>query len=496
MDGRSSVYDAVSYRGAVVPNSFPGHLALCSLWRHGPHPVTNGFLLTELGCGDGANLLPLAFYHPEATFIGIDNSAAAIPCAQEAARYLDLKNIHFVQEDVRTLEHADFRSSDYIVVHGLYSWVSEKARAAIVSFCRNNLTPSGLAYISYNAQPGWSMRSLVRETLLRAPSVRKAAVEDQAARAVDVATQLLEDLPSQGYAFGELLAEELARVRNGSPGYVFHEYLAEINEGFWLRDFVAHAQQHGLDYVADAQDCRWEGQIPAALRAFLAERDLNPIEQEERLDLLCHRTFRASILCRSDAPRQCTTHREILQTAFLATSLCAESDPFDLTEGAVETFSHEHGPEITLDVPITKAAIVLLTHQWPRGMRFESLWQRASQFLISHGCLVQSGAREQLLEELILLYERGQLDLRLDEPSYRWDIPESPRAHALARFEAQHREALTTPFHSLLPFEPEALQVVQELDGARSTKELQRTFGSTIIDETLPVLARWGLLAH
>jgi len=496
MDGRSSVYDVVSYQGGVVPNSSSNHLALCSLWRHGPHPLTQRFHLTELGCGDGANLLPLAFYNRESTFIGIDNSGAAIHRAEAGARCLGLENIHFVQDDVRTLEPADLRSSDYIITHGLYSWVPEEARAAMLSFCRNDLTPSGLAYISYNAQPGWSMRSLVRETLLRAQTVREAAVEDKAARAVEVATQLLEDLPSQDYAFGALLAEELARVRNGNPGYVFHEYLAEHNEGFWLRDFIAHAQQHGLDYVADAQDCRWEGQIPQALRASLSDRDLDPIEQEEMTDLLCHRSFRASILCRSDAPRQSTTHREILETAFITTSLCADSDPFDLTEGVVETFCREHGPEITLDVSITKAAIVLLANQWPQGMRFESLWQRASQFLVSYGCAVHSGAREQLLEELILLYERGQLDLRLDEPNYGRDVPEYPQAHALARFEARHREALTTPFHLPIRFEPEALQFVQELDGSRSTNELHRVFSSKIIDATLPVLARWGLLCE
>ena len=142
MDGRSSVYDAVSYQGVVVPNSFPKHLALCSLWRHGPRPSTKRFSVTELGCGDGANLLPLAFYHPESSFIGIDSSVAAIHRAQEGVRRLGLENIHFVEEDVHTLQHADCRSSDYIVAHGLYSWVPDEARAAMLSFCRNNLTPS------------------------------------------------------------------------------------------------------------------------------------------------------------------------------------------------------------------------------------------------------------------------------------------------------------------------------------------------------------------
>jgi Predicted methyltransferase regulatory domain len=185
----------------------------------------------------------------------------------------------------------------------------------------------------------------VRETLLRARSVREAAVEHKAARAIDVAAQLLEDLPSRDYAFAVLLAGELERVRDGKPFYVFHEYLAEVNEGFWLRDFVECARRNSLDYVADAQFCRWEGHVSAELKAVLAKRDLDPIEQEEAADLLGDRYFRASILCRTDAPRASTSHRELLEEVHIATSLCAQSDPFDLTEGVVERFFRTQGPE-------------------------------------------------------------------------------------------------------------------------------------------------------
>lgn len=492
-------YETIPYIGTVVRNTFPDHLALCSLWCHGLHPPLRRFRLIELGCGDGANLLSLAFYHPESTFIGIDNSRVELNRACEGARCLGLENIRFVQKDVRNLGPADVDPCDYVIAHGLYSWVPEDARDAILTFCRQNLKPSGLAYISYNAQPGWGVRRLVRETLLRARSVQEAAVEDKAERAIEVAVCLLEDLPSRDYAHAVLLAEELERVRDGKPFYVFHEYLADVNEGFWLRDFVGRAHQHGLDYVADAQFCRWEGHVPAELKNALAKRDLDPIEQEEAADLLGNRYFRASILCRSDASHATTSHRELLDEAHIATALCAESDPFDLQEGVTERFEGQGfigggKPEVTLKASITKAAVVLLSAQWPFGMRLQALYDRARELLAANGCEVPDDARQQLSEELITLFEAGQIDVRLQEPAFHTEISDFPKAHALARFEAERQEALTTPYHVPLPFEPPALTLVRALDGSQSQAALQHAFGADIVDQTLPILSRWGLL--
>ena len=499
MNYRTSCYDAIPYRGAVIPNTAPDHLAVCSLWHQGPRPPLQPFCLAELGCGDGANLLPLAFYDPASTFIGIDRSGTELDRAREGARRLGLKNVRFVLKDVRDLGPADVAECDYLIAHGLYSWVPEDTREAILAFCGQSLTPSGLAYISYNAQPGWGMRRLVRETLLRARSVREAALEDKTERAIEVAARLLEDLPSRDYAHAVLLAEELERVRDGKPFYVFHEYLAEVNEGFWLRDVVEGARRHSLDYVADAQFCRWEGHVPAELKAALARRNLDPIEQEEAADLLGNRYFRASMLCRADAPRASTSHQELIDALYFATSLSAESDPFDLTEGVVERFSGQgfagtQAPEVALNASITKAAVVLLAAQWPFGMRMQAVYDHAVELLATHGCAVPTDARQQLADELMTLFETGQIDVRAREPFRSTEIPEYPQAHALARFEAEHREALTTPYHVPIPFDPQTLTLVRAMDGYRSQAELRRTCGEERMKQTLPILRRWGLL--
>jgi len=494
-------YDAIPYIGAIAPNTSPAHMAICLLWHQRSHDQSQQHHFTELGCGDATNLLPLAFYNPASTFTGIDSSQAELGRARLGAECLGLENIQFILKDVRDLGPADLAPSDYVIAHGLYSWVPADAREAILAYCGDSLKPNGLAYISYNAQPGWAIRGLVREALMRDRTVREAPVEEKARRAIALAGRLIEDLPSQDYAHAVLLAEELERVRDGKPFYVFHEYLAEVNEGFWLRDFVEDARRHALDYVCGAQFCRWEGHVPSELRAALAQRDLDYVEQEEAADLLGDRYFRASILCRGDARRSDTTHQEILEEVYIATSLGAVSDPFDLREGVVEQFEGQgiagkEPPTITIDASITKAAVVLLSAQWPFGLLLDALCAKATEMLTTNGCEVLACVRLQLGNDLCTLFEAGQVDFRLWEPAHQAEILEYPQAHALARFEAEHREALTTPYHLPIPFEPGAMAFVRDLDGSRSREELRQAFGAELVDQTLPILSRWGLLEN
>jgi hypothetical protein len=165
----------------------------------------------------------------------------------------------------------------------------------------------------------------------------------------------------------------------------------------------------------------------------------------------------------------------------------------------VETFAGQsligkNAPEITLNAAITKAAVVLLAAQWPFGMKFDALFDHATELLNSHGCEVNPDARPQLADELIKLFEAGQIDCRLREPEYPTEISDYPKAHALARYEAEHREMLTTPHHLPLSFDSQTLSFVRRLDGSMSQSDLERNFGTKRVNETLEILRRWGLL--
>ena len=495
MDGSSvDPYEVYAYPGLTIPYTAPAHLALCSRWSGGPATALERFSVADLGCGDGGNLLPLAFYHPECTFVGIDGSPWALDRAQATARQLGVENVRLICSDIRQLTSAGFGPFGYIIAHGLYSWVPDDARAAILAFCHDTLALDGLAYISYNAQSGWSTRQLVRDTLRRARCVREAEVADKAVRAIALAARLLEDLPSSRSASAVVLADELARVRDGLPSYVFHEYLTETNHGFWLRDFVERARDNGLAYLVDAQFCRWEGYVAPEIRDAVAARRLDTVDEEEIVDLLSHRYFRASILARANATSIPASHPELIERVHIAASLRAQSASLDLDEGAVAQFVGHGGSEITLDSSIVKAAVVLLGADWPRGVGFEPLHQRSLSLLAEHDRPAPSDGRRQLLDAIRVLFEAGQIDLRLREPIYRSEIADYPRAHALARWEAERRDSLTTPHHLRVGFDRAVLDLVRGMDGSRSRSELDDMFGSEFVEQTLPILGRCGLL--
>src|SRR6185295_12828445 len=186
-------YEVYRYTGSTISYAAPAHIALCARWSHGHLSAAERFCAAELGCGDGGNLLPLAFYDPQSAFLCIDSSRSALDRAQDGAHRLGLKNVRYVCSDIRDLTPQTVAPVDYIIVHGLYSWVPDDVRGAVISFCRDALATDGLAYISYNAQPGWSTRQLVRETLRRSRIVREAPLAEKATKAIELAARLLED---------------------------------------------------------------------------------------------------------------------------------------------------------------------------------------------------------------------------------------------------------------------------------------------------------------
>lgn len=494
MHNSGSLYNAISYPGVVSPNTRPDHLSLCSLWHEGPRPPLNAFRLIEIGCGDAANLLPIAFYNPESVFIGIDNAEAELDRARKGAQYLELKNIRFVPADIREFGPTGFAPCDYIIVHGLFSWAPQEVRDAILHFCRQTLTQSGLAYISYNAQPGWAIRRLVRKILMREPSVAEAAVEHKAQRAMEYAARLLDDLPSREFAYVTLLSDELERVGKSKHGYVFHEYLTQVNEGFWLGDFVKCARRHGLDYLADAQFCRWEGYIPEEIGRALDRRKLDRIQREEAADLLGNRYFRASILCRADAWRADMDQSRLMNEVYIATSLRAKSDPFELADGIAERF-YSHSPaEVTLEAAITKAAVLVLASQWPFGMRLEQLHRKAMELIEKKGYEPSTDSCSLLKDDLITLFESGQIDFRLKDSGHIRKLNENPKIHALARYEVECRDALTTRYHMPLPLDSRMSSLAQGLDGSMSLEALGLLSGKDFVNEALELFSRWGLL--
>lgn len=494
MTPNQNPYDIVPYQSEIIPNSSPQHLAICSLYHHGPRPKSQEFKVLELGCGNGANLIPMAFYQPSCTFVGIDNSAKHLQRARDTATQLGLKNISFELQDVEYMSAHDNDCYDYILAHGLFSWVSKKAQESILRFCSNALTPTGLAYICFNAMPGWGIRGLIRDLLLKTPHITNAPIETQAQLGMTFLKQIREDFHSQEYPFGALLCSELDFILNNKPFYLQHEYLTQYNHAFWLKDFTSLATRFNLDYVADAQFCKDEGQVPASLVQVLNKRPLERIEKEERIDLYCFRSLHAAIICKSDAPKTHLSHVDLLSECFVATSLSAQNNPFELQQGSVELFDGSNQKEFGTDQSITKAALLHLGTNWPCGLRLDSLFREAETVLQQHGHEIAADAKDTLYQEILQLYQMGQVHLRVHKTITTANPPtESIDAHPLAQLEISS-SVFSTPYHLPLPLTKEFVEILKKLNGTQCIDSLSQEMGLTSTGNIISILHRWGLL--
>lgn len=503
-------YDSIPFRGRPVPWASPAALGLTSLAHGGPAlDPTRPTRVLELGCGDGAHLVPLAAFRPHVTCVGIDVSASALAVARDAATTLGLTNASFELADVAHLE-PPAEPYDVVVAHGVYSWIDAERRAALRRVAARSVRDGGLVYVSFNAEPGWSVRGRVRDALVRA---RPASLD--AARARLAALRgLLPDEPQDAWSY--LLVHELERAAEATDGYLEHEYLAADNACFWLGDVVRAFEPEGLRYVGEATFDRAEGFVDPSLRQLAAALDGDELAREEWLDLRGFRQLRCAVFAKTASVDAPPPRAAVVERAWVAGAVARRNDPFDLQQGAEEVFDGPMGRELRIRSATVKVALLLLADRWPRGTRLDALHAECVERLDELG--IEAEPATKLAETLGALHEELQVELRLEDGEVRTVASERPTALPLTRHEAASRDVLTTPFHGMVPIEPIDRAIIARLDGTRSrealcaelTEDILRgaieiggapsgaarvgAFLEVRLDATLTTLGWWGLV--
>jgi SAM-dependent methyltransferase len=297
----ADLYDEIPYPSVPFQQTHPDRLAvLASLYGLRPAPVERCRIL-ELGCGDGGNLIPMALGLPSAKLVGIDLAGQPIARGQETIEKLGLGNVTLHQEDLCTFaRQPEPEPFDYIIAHGVYSWVPPDAREALLAICRRNLAPQGVAYVSYNAYPGSHTRDMVREMLLYHVA---GAPDSQATidRARGLARLLADALVASDDLTG--LRSDLRAAATRHAGALFHDELSPVNQPFYLHEVAERAGAHGLQFLAEADFVEMQDRaFSPAVREILAavEQERGRVAREQYLDFLKARRFRQTVFCRAD----------------------------------------------------------------------------------------------------------------------------------------------------------------------------------------------------
>lgn len=295
-----TTYDEVPYLAASFANTHPEILAATALTRGlGPPPLAGARVL-ELGCGRGANLVPMAWTMPDAELVGIDVSRTQVEEAKATAAAAGTANAAFHAMDLRDLDES-FGRFDYIVGHGLYSWVPPDVQEAILEVCSQRLSPNGLVYLSYNTFPGWHLGLVFRDMMLY--RIRKTPDPAERLRQVrELMRFLATSARSEGTLWSILLEEQATYVEDAQDWYLLHDDLEAENNPVYFSEMVERAGRHGLQYVAEVRTGSPDEPLAPEVAETLERLSTDRIEREQYLDFLRNGRFRQSLFCHAGLP--------------------------------------------------------------------------------------------------------------------------------------------------------------------------------------------------
>ncbi|MGE0700734.1 MAG: methyltransferase regulatory domain-containing protein [Hyphomicrobiaceae bacterium] len=459
-------YDLTPYTSNPYPQTQPARLAaIARMFGLRTTPVEKARVL-ELGCAGGGNIIPLAARYPESRFLGVDLSRTQVAAGRARIASLGLANIEIQCKSFTELGQ-DVEPADYIICHGVYSWVPAPVREALLGICRRLLSPTGVAVISYNVLPGWRSLQMLRDCFLL-HSGYSGAGKPPAASAREILAFLKEAVRDEG-PWKQLLTAWSERVKHLPDDYIVHEFLEDTNEPCTFRDFVTAAERHRLAYLGDCDlpSMIVDNQPPALAEKLRGLGGNRQVATEQYLDMVTGRTFRHTLLIASERAGELNLNlapQSIHDLHFL-------SGPDLRPEGGADpsAFVDARGRRLTSTSPAVVAALTQLVSRYPATASVDDLISATPETAWGEE------QRAQLLDALHRMVTTGWLvpsSTPIRPAPYR--AGDRPLAWPIARLDAREgRLTTTTQRHETAQIDPLAQAILQLLDGTRDAPAIE-----------------------
>ncbi|MDR1458412.1 MAG: methyltransferase regulatory domain-containing protein, partial [Puniceicoccales bacterium] len=288
-------YDMVQYTSAAFPQSRPSHLRMMARLLGMNAPEVSKSRVLELGCAAGGNIIPSAVLFPEVKFVGIDLSSVQIGEGQKEVNALGLENIELKHMSISDI-NIDFGEFDYIICHGVFSWVPKSVQWDIIRVCKENLSKHGVAYVSYNTLPGWGIVSAIRDMMVY-HTRDFSDPKEKISQAINMLQFALENQAEKDNHWKIAIELELKTLMNHGAHYIFHEHLEENNHPMYFYQFIEMANKLELKYLGDSSlPSMYVGNMTAKAADTL--KNINTqVRQEQYMDFIRNRRFRQTLLC-------------------------------------------------------------------------------------------------------------------------------------------------------------------------------------------------------
>jgi methyltransferase-like protein/2-polyprenyl-3-methyl-5-hydroxy-6-metoxy-1,4-benzoquinol methylase len=466
----SSTYDELPYGDNCFFDTHPDYLAtLARIFGIETPPVSSCRVL-ELGCASGGNLIPMALELPDARFVGVDLSSRQIDSGKALVSRLNLANV-----DLRAMSIADlgseFGTFDFIVCHGVYSWVPSDVRAKILEVFRDCLNPQGIAYLSYNTYPGWHARGMVREMMSFHVKGTSSAIS-RVERAREFLDNLVQILPDPSSSYARILRTESEFLKGVANSYLYHEHLEETNQPIYFRELIDLAGAEGLQFLAEARTPGLLDNLPEDARLLIESWSEDPIAAEQYLDFLCNRTFRRTLLCRGDCPRRAEPSTDPVSGFWVNSNVVPKSAEPDVASDRPEEFRRpDNAAGLTTNNPLLKAALVAIHEGRHRPLPYQAVRDLVGARL---GVAIDDEDSLMLEQSLLRCFLSNLVELHDSPPRFAPDVSEQPLASPLARIQSEEGGRVTNLRRRTVELADFERVVIGLLDGQTNREGISR----------------------
>jgi len=466
-------YNEVPYPSLPVAGTHPDRLyGIAKLFGLNPVPPPNSRIL-EIGCAGGGNILPIASQFPNATCVGIELSEVQVQNGRIATKFVGLDNLEIKQGSVTDITSA-LGKFDYILCHGVFSWVPDFVREAILNVSSQNLSENGVVFISYNTMPGWYFRGMVREMLLRhVADIKDSFVKIEQARAL--LSFLAESNATRNTSHATYIRAEAEFLAKQPDTYLFHEHLEEHNKAFFFEDFLRDAAKHNLQFLGESNIASmWTGNLPPD-----TQKKLESINDSAKIghytDCITGRTFRETLLVHGGLPiSRNLDQKRLEQIRFLGRfkRIIQEAG----VDEKIKTYEAASGHAMSTSQVVCQIVIETITNTYPASVSMDQLLNAIEARTKIDG--QQYGVRSQELSATLMEWAlAGYIEFRFQEDRISSKLTGKLKVSSWARTQARAGSILTNLRHEMISVSEVQRQIIPFLDGTRDLDEIATEIG-------------------
>ncbi|TLD84450.1 methyltransferase domain-containing protein [Helicobacter sp. MIT 11-5569] len=213
---------------------------------------------------------------------------------------------------------------DYIVFHGLFSWISQKNRDIILKIIKKFLKVGGVVYNSYNCMPGWSPKAPSREILSLYKVIGSAEIDTQTF--VKNSLGFMEEFLKVNPAYATNVPQNrqfVEDLKDKDSAYISHEYLNQNWDCFYFYQVAKMMEEAKCSFASSAECLQQFDKFNAMADAnkFFGKFQ-NKIFKEQLRDYYLNRQFRKDIYIKG---AKVITHKQgidrFMNTHFVLTNL-------------------------------------------------------------------------------------------------------------------------------------------------------------------------------